>query len=96
MQVQITIRGRQYTVRGDESGDDIRDVAAELDARMAEVAQRTRSVDDYTVALLTALNMASELRRVRQQVASRLGELDRDAASIHAMLEAILPREDGA
>lgn len=94
MNVQITIRGRQYTVRSDENGDDIRDVAAEVDARLSEVAGRTRTPDEYTIALLTALNLASELRRVRSQLAARLDALDRDAASVAALVEAALPRDD--
>ena len=92
--MRITIRGRQYTVRSDESEVDIEAVAADLDARMGEVASRMRSVDEYTVAMLTALNLASDLRRLRQRVATRLEELDRDAASVAALLESCLPVDD--
>jgi len=94
MQVRINIRGRQYTVRGDESDEDIRAVADDLDARLKEVADRTNSFDEYTIAVLTALNLASELRQLRKQVVERLGELDRDAASIAAIMEAALPSVD--
>ena len=94
MQVRINIRGRQYTVKGDESGEDIRAVADDLDARLKEVADRTNSFDEYTIAVLTALNLASELRQLRKQVVERLGELDRDAASIAAIMEAALPSAD--
>ncbi|RME21976.1 MAG: cell division protein ZapA [Deltaproteobacteria bacterium] len=95
MQVQITIRGRRYTVRGDDSGEDIQELAAELDRRMEEVARRTRSFDEYTVAMLTALNLLSEMARLRLATASRLDELDRDVTSIAAMLEAALPPDGG-
>lgn len=94
MQVQITIRGRQYTVRGDERGEDIREAAADVDARMAEMLGRSRSFDEYTVALLTALNLASELRRLRAQMRTQLDDLDREAASIAALIESSLPREE--
>lgn len=94
MHVQITIRGRQYTVRGDENGQDVREAAAEVDARLAEVAGRTRTPDEYTIALLTALNLASELRQVRSQLAQRLDDLDREVASIMALVESALPREE--
>jgi len=93
MQVRITIRGRQYTVRGDESGEDIQVLANELDRRMSEVSSRTRSFDEYTVAMLTALNLLSENRRLRQSTARRLDDLDREAAAVVAMLEASLPSE---
>ncbi len=94
VQVKINIRGRQYTVRGDEAGEDIKQLAAQVDARMNEVASQTRSFDEYTIAMLTALNLASELQQLRRQVATRMGDFDRDIASIAAMLEAVLP--DGA
>ena len=94
MQVQITIRGRQYTVRSDEGGQDIRDVAAMLDARLAEVAGRTRTPDEYTIALLTALNLASENQQLRAQLAAHLDELDRDLASLSAVVESALPRDE--
>jgi cell division protein ZapA (FtsZ GTPase activity inhibitor) len=93
VQVKITIRGRQYTVRGDEAGGDIQQIAHEVDARMSEVATHTRSFDEYTIALLTALNLASELQQLRRQVAGRLDDFDRDVASIAAMLEAVLPED---
>lgn len=94
MQVTITIRGRQYTVRGDDPADDVEAVAHDLDQRLEEVARRTRSFDEYTIALLTALNLASELRRLRREMVGRLGELDREAASVAAVLEAALPADD--
>lgn len=94
MQVQITIRGRQYNVKGDEGAEDIQQLAAELDRRMSEVAGRTRAFDEYTVAMLTALNLLSELERVRMSVARRLDELDREVTSVAAMLEAALPESD--
>ncbi len=96
MHVTVTIRGRQYTVKGEGSSDDVEAVARDLDTRLEEVAGRTRTFDEYTVALLTALNLASELRRLRKTVVARLGELDRDAASLSAMIESIIPEpEDG-
>jgi cell division protein ZapA (FtsZ GTPase activity inhibitor) len=94
MQVRITIRGREYTVRGDEHSDDLQRLAADLDRRMVETAERTRSFDEYTIAMLTALNIASELHQFKAQVADRLDEIDRDAASVAAMIEAALPGED--
>ena len=95
MQVRITIRGREYTVRGDDNAGEMEALAVDLDRRMSEMAERTRSFDEYTIAMMTALNLASELQQLKSQVAGRLDELDRDAASVAAMIEAALPVEDG-
>jgi len=95
MQVRITIRGREYTVRGDDNAGQMQALAVDLDRRMSEMAERTRSFDEYTIAMMTALNLASELQQLKSQVAGRLDELDRDAASVAAMIEAALPVEGG-
>ena len=60
-------------------------------AGLAQVASRTKAFDEYTVALLTALNLASENQRLRRELALQLDELDRDVASVAAMVEAALP-----
>ncbi len=88
MSVQITIRGRQYTVRSDEE-EDIEAVAAYVDGKMSEIARS--SFDEYTVAMLAAMNIASEFHRFKRQVADRIDGIDREAASISAILEAALP-----
>ena len=60
---------------------------------MAEVARS--SFDEHTVALLAALNIASEYHRFRKGVGGRIDDLDREAASIGAILEAALPEQEG-
>lgn len=94
MKVQITIRGRKYTVRSDEDDVDLPAVAAYVDERMAEVAGRTSSFDDYTVAMLAALNIASDFEKFRRQVDVQLADLDRELASAMVLLEAALPSDE--
>ena len=95
MKVQITIRGRQYTVRSDEDGVDLAALAAYVDDRMSEVASRSPSLDDYTVAMLAALNIASEFERHRRRLDERLAALDRELGSAGLLLDAALPEGGG-
>lgn len=90
MKVQITIRGRRYTLRTDQD-EDLRAIAAYVDDRMTEIANRGAALDEYSLAMLTALNIASEFERFRQEVAEELGTLDRDLASASLLLESALP-----
>ncbi len=92
MQKQITILGRTYNVRADES-DDIERAAADVDRRMRSMNARGSVVDNYTVALLTALNLAAELQSLRRRTRGRLDDLEREAAAIEAVLEAALAED---
>lgn len=96
MKVRITIRGRTYTVRSDEDDVDIQEVARFVDARMAEIAGRTSSgFDEYTIAMLACLNIASEFERYRQRVGAELDVLDRDLAAADVVLRAAMPEAEG-
>ena len=97
MKVQIAIRGRTYTVRSDEDDIDLQAIAAYVDARMAEIARGSASMDDYTVAMLAALNIAQDFERYRRQVDAELEGIDRDLSSTAAMVQAAMPAEaDGS
>jgi len=91
MAVTITLKGRHYTVRSDEPEEEVIRLARWLDDRVAEMARRTPGVDGETVALLAALNVASEYARFRRKVVEDLGGLDHDLAAVSAILEVTLP-----
>ncbi len=95
MQKQITILGRSYTLRADED-DDLEHAAADVDRRLRTMIARAPSFDSYTAALLTALNLASELRALKTRYRSRLQELDHAAAAVEAVLEAAVAEEGDA
>lgn len=97
MKVQISIGGRKYTLRSDED-EDLPAIAAYVDRKMAEIGGRGARIDEHTLALLTALNIASEFDRFRREVDGELASLDRDLASTAVLLDAALPDagDDGA
>ncbi len=86
MRVQISIRGRTYTVRGDEDEDPTA-MAAIVDRTMQDLAGRSAALDEYTIAILAALNLASQLERLRRAVDNELEGVDRDLASLRVLLE---------
>jgi len=92
MKVQISIRGRSYTVRSDED-EDLPAIARYVDRKMAEIADRSPRMDDYTVAMLAALNIASEFERFRREIDAQLGAVDRDLASTAMLLEDAVPAD---
>ena len=90
MKVQLTIRGRKYTLRTDQD-EDLRAIAAYVNEKMAEIAERGAGLDEYSLAILAALNIASEFERFRQEVDEELAALDRELSSATMLLEAASP-----
>jgi cell division protein ZapA (FtsZ GTPase activity inhibitor) len=84
---QIVIRNRTYTLKTDDN-EAIELVAADIEHRMKELSSRSPVFDEYTLALLTAMNLASELHALKKRLNERLGELDRKTAALEALLEA--------
>ena len=79
------------------SGEDpehIRNLAAQVDAKMRAVAAQGRTVDSLRVAVLAALNLADELAQVSQSpsgAAARVGHAR--AASLRGLLDEVLEDE---
>jgi len=97
MKVQITVRGRKYTVRSDEDDVDLNLIAKYVDGKMLEISRRSSTFDEYTIAMLAALNIASEFERFKREVDDELQLIDREVASTAVLLEAALPasKEEG-
>lgn len=93
MQKQITILGRGYTLRADD-GDELEAAAADVDQRMRQLMSRSPNVDPYTVAMLTALNLASEMRSVKRGFRDRLTAMERNAATVETVLAAAVAEEE--
>lgn len=93
MQKQITILGRSYTLRADED-DDLENAAAEVDRRLRALLARAPAFDQGTAALLTALNLASELQALKSRYGGRIRDLDHAAAAVEAVLEAALAEDE--
>jgi cell division protein ZapA (FtsZ GTPase activity inhibitor) len=59
--VQVQIGGRSYTLRGNRNPEAVRKVAAFVDQKMNEIAARSSTADTTRLAILAALNIASDL-----------------------------------
>ncbi|WP_067619649.1 cell division protein ZapA [Alicyclobacillus acidiphilus] len=74
--VKVVIHGVEYTIRGSASERHIHEVARLVDQRMSEIAASSAYMDERRVAVLTAVNLADELHRLRQEYEELLAMLD--------------------
>lgn len=95
--MDIRLRGKDYTVAcPPEEQEALRTAAAYLDARMAEIASRTRGTGER-LAVMTALNLAHELLGLRKDPTGGVDvqEARRRISAMQARLDTLLePQED--
>ena len=65
--IQVSILGRDYYIKGGESPDRTRDLAALVDQKMNIIARQVTLSDHYRIAVLTALHLADEYDVLREQ-----------------------------
>ena len=94
MNIQIVIRGRQFTVRTPEDGSSIRRAAEDLDRRLEEQSERSRSFDEHSVVVITALNLISEMQMMQREYDEQLKELQGEIVALNELVSSLL-REEG-
>ena len=68
-QVKITVEifGEKHVVRGEGTATYIQGLAHEIDKKMRLIAQRLPRLSVHQMAILTALNLADELAKLREE-----------------------------
>lgn len=73
---KVTIHGIEYTLRGTVSQEHLLKVAGMVDRMMSEIANSASYMDERKVAVLTAINLADELERLRADYQDLLNLLE--------------------
>ena len=60
IKVNVRIYGQEYTIAGEKSEDEIRDIAAYVNDKMRELGRNFTGNGQGTLAVLTAINIADE------------------------------------
>ena len=90
MNVRLTIRGRQFNVRTDEDGNELVELAQKLDQRLAEQASRSRSFDEHSVVVITALNILSEYKQLHDSLSARINQLEEELSRVVGGFEGLV------
>lgn len=80
--VEVEVFGQTLLVTSDEGEEHVRGVAAEVNRRMQETAAGNRVASALAVALVTALNIASEYQKLKQEHSQLQEAIDRLAARV--------------
>jgi cell division protein ZapA len=67
-QIRVKILGIEYPVAGDENAEHLQEVAKMVDQRMQVLVGLNKELSPLRTAILTALNLADEVLRMRKQL----------------------------
>lgn len=82
---EIRILGQKYTIRGDASEKEMKELASYVDVKIQEVLDKSPSITPLNAAILAALNIAGEfqkLKKEQQEMALRLTEKTRTLSGL--------------
>ncbi len=88
--MKIEIYGQSYNVHADGNEEELRELAAFVDAKMRTVAEATHTVDSVRVAVLAALNIADELHTLQSRQDAVDGPLRKRVEKCVSMVEKAL------
>ncbi|GAF64160.1 cell division protein ZapA [Alkalihalobacillus trypoxylicola] len=63
----VSIYGQTYTVVGNEPPSHVKDVAHYVDQKMREIKKRNPYLDTTRLAVLTAVNLVDEYKKVMEE-----------------------------
>ena len=76
--MRVEIYGEQYVLRGQASADHLQAIAKYIDNTMTRIADSDARLDIQRVAVLTALNVADEYFRLREEYEQLLQALEQE------------------
>ena len=90
--IRVKIYDREYAFRTTGDPERLKALCANLDRRMREVAASSGSVDTLKVAVLSALSLAEDLQKAREELKKLDDSVSRRSLACVSMLDRIIDR----
>lgn len=91
MALQVEIFGQTYALRSDADESHVREVADFVDSKMREVASGSKLVSTLQIAVLAALDIASECMKAKAEVERLTSAVEGRAEAMALRITAATP-----
>lgn len=88
--VKVNIFGTEYPIKGDSNAEYIQDVASYVNNKMIEIEKSLTVKSSLKVAILTAMNIADELYKEREEKNNLLSTLDDKSQGLNEKISHII------
>lgn len=91
--IKVNIYGQEYPIKSDADATYVQQIAEYVDRKMKEVAEKVPARIHSQLAVLTALHIADELFKEREDKEKKLSEVEEKTQSLIEWLDAKLIQE---
>ncbi|MCJ7459084.1 MAG: cell division protein ZapA [candidate division Zixibacteria bacterium] len=91
--IKVNIYGQEYPIRSDADAAYVQQIAEYVDRKMKEVAEKVPARIHSQLAVLTALHIADEFFKEREDKEKKLSEVEEKTQSLIEWLDAKLIQE---
>ena len=84
--VEVSMMGQKFMIKSDSNDEYVTKIAGYVDGKVNEVLQNTKSVASAQVALLTAMNIADEFFKFKENKDGTLKQVEK---KIEDMIELV-------
>ncbi|MBW1689137.1 MAG: cell division protein ZapA [Deltaproteobacteria bacterium] len=88
--VTITIKDREYTIRGADDKDRILKVAAYVDQKLKEIRSSSKGLTDEKAAILAALDIAGDYLQLIKEKEDLLREINNRSQNMILSINTVL------
>lgn len=88
--VKVNIFGTEYPIKGESNAEYIQDVASYVNNKMIEIEKNLTVKSSLKVAILTAMNIADELYKEREEKNKLLSTLDDKSQGLNEKISHII------
>ncbi len=64
--IEVFLLGQKYVIKSEEDEDYVQEIAKYVNGKMDEVQKATKTVSTHSIAILAALNIASEYFKLKE------------------------------
>jgi len=85
--VEVTILGQQYKIKGDAPDEYIQELARYVDGKIREIQEKSPSSAPLKASILAALNIADELHQYRKEEEGLRRDIEQKADQLVKLFE---------
>jgi cell division protein ZapA len=85
--VEITILGQKYTIRGESSEAQIRELARYIDDNIKDVCNKYPNITPLKALILTTFNIAEELYKLKVEQEDLARHIEQKAEALAGLLD---------